>query len=292
MIAGIQEKVRPLFDIEAIRAKFPFAYTKSMNVVLVQEIARYNSLLEVIHSSSEALALALEGLVVTTTETEATLDSLLSNQVPARWRQRAYPSLKPLTAWVEDLRARTQMLDDWVVAGCLPDQLWISGLFFPQSFLTAVKQDYARKFGYPIDKVSLDAEVSSKSKPPTSTAAQADAGHWVTGLFLEGASWADELQHLVEPRPGVREEPLPPILIKPRLEANWPRHASDFAPTSLYTQTLPLYDCPVYRTGERKGTLSTTGHSTNFVMSIPLPSSLPPRHWVKRGAAIVLATAD
>jgi len=107
MITGIQEKVRPLFDIDAIRAKFPFAYTESMNVVLVQEVARYNSLLEVIHTSSEALALALEGLVVTTAETEATLDSLLSNQVPARWRQRAYPSLKPLTAWVEDLRART-----------------------------------------------------------------------------------------------------------------------------------------------------------------------------------------
>jgi len=83
------------------------------------------------------------------------------------------------------------MLDDWAVAGRLPSQLWISGLFFPQSFLTAAKQDYARKFGYPIDKVGLDAEVSPVGQPTASTTAQKGAGHWVTGLFLEGACWAE-----------------------------------------------------------------------------------------------------
>ena len=79
MIQGLQEKVRALFDVTAVRTKFPFAYTKSMNVVLVQEVARYNTLLEVVHASLEALILALQGLVVTTAETEATLGSLLSN---------------------------------------------------------------------------------------------------------------------------------------------------------------------------------------------------------------------
>jgi len=32
------------------------------------------------------------------------------------------------------------------------------------------------------------------------------------------------------------------------------------------------YDCPVYKTEERKGTLKTTGHSTNYILTIQIPS--------------------
>lgn len=54
------------------------------------------------------------------------------------------------------------------------------------------------------------------------------------------------------------------------------------------------YMCPVYKTATRAGTLSTTGHSTNFVLYLYLPMQKKhqSKHWTQRGVAMLTTLSD
>lgn len=44
---------------------------------------------------------------------------------------QAYPSMKPLSAWVTDVMQRIDFIRGWIDKG-VPAVFWISGLYFPQ----------------------------------------------------------------------------------------------------------------------------------------------------------------
>nr|XP_024648317.1 dynein heavy chain 1, axonemal isoform X2 [Macaca nemestrina] len=265
-------KVPEPINLQWVMAKYPVLYEESMNTVLVQEVIRYNRLLRVITQTLQDLLKALKGLVVMSSQLELMAASLYNNTVPQLWSAKAYPSLKPLSSWVMDLLQRLDFLQAWIQGG-IPAVFWISGFFFPQAFLTGTLQNFARKFVISIDTISFDFKVMLET--PSELTQRPQVGCYIHGLFLEGARWDPEAFQLAESQPKELYTEMAVIWLLP-------------TPNRM-AQGQDFYLCPIYKTLTRAGTLSTTGHSTNYVIAVEIPTHQPQRHWIKRGVALICA---
>jgi dynein heavy chain len=113
-----------------------FAATKdgllpSMTVFLLHEIERFNNLIKVMAMSIDTLKKALKGLAVMSEDIEKMQMSIYNNRVPELWANKAYPSLKPLSSWFQNLNERFEFLRRWLKKGNKIGGFWISSFFFP-----------------------------------------------------------------------------------------------------------------------------------------------------------------
>uniref|UniRef100_K3WBQ8 Dynein heavy chain C-terminal domain-containing protein n=1 Tax=Globisporangium ultimum (strain ATCC 200006 / CBS 805.95 / DAOM BR144) TaxID=431595 RepID=K3WBQ8_GLOUD len=274
MVVSIQERMPDLFaESRAHASTFKEVLGGSRNslgVFLSQEMIRFNFLIRVMKSTLEMLKRAIKGLVVMSGALEKMYNGFLIQQIPKEWEDAGYPCLKPLAAWIEDFFARIAFTHDWLVNGP-PMTFWLSGFFFPQGFMTAVKQSFSRERQIAIDALVVSCETMGKDKeachvPPP-------FGVYIYGLFMEGARYDRNAMMMAESIPNELFDRMPVIWLKPMRKEGY--------------KPVDVYECPLYKTSIRAGTLSTTGHSTNFVVALDIPTDKSPDHWIRRGCAML-----
>jgi len=249
----------------------------SLATVLSQEMERFNKLLKVMAGSLFDLQRAIRGEVLLSEELDKMYTAILNNKVPGNWEAAAYPSLKPLASWVKDLHLRIAFMRKWLIGG-QPSAYWLSGFFFPQGFMTGTLQNHARKYAIAIDTLNfsfrmLDADGPDDLNPKDVP----EDGIVIYGLFFDGARWDKQNKTVADSRPGEIFATVPCI---------------HFMPTKDYKPSPKEYSAPVYKTSVRAGTLSTTGMSTNFIVTVEMPTTIDPSNWILKGAALLSQLND
>jgi dynein heavy chain len=310
LIVDLQVRCPLKFDVITIHEKaLPLMGTKEQPgetqpyvLVAEQECARMNVLLVEIMRSLDELQKGLAGQLNMTAMMEELASALVINQVPGRnpfhkasWEKIAWPSMKALSSWFPDMILRCEALTSWSAKLVRPFSLWLSGLFNPTSYNTAIMQVTARAHQQPLDKMTVETHVTNMRAAEEAQRNPVD-GAYVHGFFIEGARWqdADEAQAsgavydcegttcegmLADSRPRELLVPMPLMYIKAvQVQSTW-------EPTAVgYIRPEPdLFNCPVY---------TTTFRGPTFVFVASLKTDGDRRRWISAGVAIAFQSTE
>ncbi|XP_039662329.1 dynein heavy chain 5, axonemal isoform X3 [Perca fluviatilis] len=243
---------------ERLQKMGPF---QPMNIFLRQEIDRMQRVIVLVRNTLTDLKLAIDGTIIMSENLRDALDCMYDARIPSRWKKASWAS-STLGFWFTELLERNRQFQAWIFEG-RPNCFWMTGLFNPQGFLTAMRQEITRaNKGWALDRMVLCNEVTRWMKeditqPPAE-------GVYVYGLYLEGAGWDRRSCKLIDSKPKVLFEMMPVI----RMYAD-----------NNGVKDSRLYSCPVYKKPVRT--------DMNYIAAVDLKTSLPPEHWILRAVALL-----
>jgi len=252
------------FDIQSIEDEFPDGKGPYQNI-FVQECQILNTLLEEIRRSLDELNQGFAGELTMSDNMELLMRCLFRDQVPSTWERLAWPSMRSLSGWLNDLDNRIVQLQQWTERPIdIPRSTWLGGLKNPQSFLTAIKQVTAQSNRLELDKLSIQTEIT-KIMNADELEGEAKQGAYVHGFFIEGARWDIASMVVQQSRPKELFCQMPIIQCR--------------ALQVERTETSSYYSAPVYKTRFRGPT---------YIFSAQLKTKSPPARWVLASVALIL----
>jgi dynein heavy chain len=189
----IEAKTLPeLFDEYNIRKSFDVP--TPTQVVLLQELERYNRLINRMSQSIIDLKRALNGEIGMSADLDVLGSSFFNGFLPPMWASLAPPTLKNLVNWISHFERRFKQYRNWIDIE-EPKVIWLSGLHIPESYLTALIQTTCRAKAWALDKSTMFTTVT-KNRDEKEITKRLEQGTYVQGLYLEGARWNSEVDCL------------------------------------------------------------------------------------------------
>ncbi|KAJ3097104.1 Dynein heavy chain 10, axonemal [Phlyctochytrium planicorne] len=268
----IQTKLPAPFEIPKIHKALLAASggVSPTQVVLLQELERWNQLVERMSSSLKDLRRALKGEIGMSAKLDDVANALFNGALPAMWRSLAPQTEKGLGSWMAHFERRYAQYQSWIKNG-EPIVIWLSGLQVPEAYITALVQTTCRRNGWPLDRSTLYTQVTSHTDPKE-IVERAPSGCYVQGLYLEGAGWDIEKGTVVRLESGGRLLQELPILRIIPIEAHRLKLVNTFR--------TPVYTTQLRRNASGIGWVFDADLSTNDHVS----------HWVLQGVALLLNT--
>ncbi|EPY23032.1 hypothetical protein STCU_07926 [Strigomonas culicis] len=240
-------------------------------VVLLQEIHRWNQLVASMSSSLRELQKALRGVIGMSRELDELALSLNNGQLPSVWRRLAPATRKSLGRWLAHFQRRHAQYLAWSTNG-EPVCMWLSGLMVPDSYLSALVQVTCRKYKWPLDRSTMVTTVTTFRTADHVKDYPKD-GAYVSGLFLEGARWDADTHQLMPQRKKELISEMPVLQIVPT-EASRVKNVGTFK-------------TPVYVTSDRRNAAGV-----GLVFLADLTSDAHPSLWTLESVALMLDSDD
>lgn len=264
----VQAKIPTAFDIPRIRKTF--GTPTPTQVVLLQELERWNILVDAMLTSLKDLQKAIKGEIGMSAQLDKLATALFNGSLPPSWRALAPQTEKGLGSWMIHFERRFQQYQNWIKNG-EPLVIWLSGLHVPEAYLTALVQTTCRKNMWPLDRSTLYTQVTPFTDQKQITE-RLQSGCYVQGLYLEGAGWDIEKNTLKRLENGGRLVQELPILRIIPIEAH-------------RLKLVNTFRTPVYTTQLRRNAAGV-----GWVFDADLSTSTHTSHWILQGVCLVLNT--
>ncbi len=236
------------------------------HMFLLQEMARYNSLIRKIQLTMSRIKFFLQTGELMPAALESVYLALAEGRVPEEFA--GYRWNHPLGEWVVTLRKRLDYMRDWLKTGEVKGY-WLRALMHPKGLFNALLLYFAQKTNHSVETLSFVQEFTTFKDVSEIVDPQPQTGY-IYDLFMTNARY--------NPDNGVLEE----FTNEEQKRFSGPFKYSRMpviaiTPTDQPKEEHGDYACPVYYLPTKVGTVGTL---QNLVTKIDCPTDLKSQYWI------------